>query len=50
MGGSIKQGSVSKIFQTTPEAPPNNGTKKMQAAMEALVQRIIEGGNLAGPT
>ena len=41
-----KNGGVAAIPKITPEAPENDASKRMQAAMIALVQTIVEAGNL----
>ena len=41
-----KNSSVAAIPQITPDAPEGDGSKRMQAAMIALVQTIVKAGDL----
>ncbi len=45
MADRKNKGSVSKTVQAISDAPANDGVSKMQAAAEALVKIIIEGGD-----
>jgi hypothetical protein len=47
MATSKTKGSASTVTETAAEAPATEQMSKMKAAVEVLIQAIVEGGNLA---